>query len=77
MFDHNFHERRTLQGWRLEVKQFPKLTEFGAWRGPRGRQYGGFYTQEEVSFLITFESFQRYKAPRMTRAQGDLAAEAL
>ena len=38
-----------MQGWRLEVKQFPKLTEFGAWRGPKGRQYGGFYTQQEVN----------------------------
>ena len=38
-----------MQGWRLEVKQFPKLTEFGAWRGPKGRQYGGFYTQQEVT----------------------------
>ena len=38
-----------LQGWRLEIRQFPRLTEFGAWRtGQRGERYGGFYTQEEV-----------------------------
>ena len=37
-----------LQGWRIEIKKFPRLTEFGAWRGPPGKQYGGFYTQEQV-----------------------------
>ena len=39
---------RDLQGWRIEIKKFPRLTEFGAWRGPPGKQYGGFYTQEQV-----------------------------
>ena len=39
-----------LQGWRIEVKQFPKLTDFGAWRGPEGHKYGGFYTQQQVQF---------------------------
>ncbi len=38
-----------LQGWRLEIKLYPKLTEFGAWRGKdEANMYGGFYTQEEV-----------------------------
>lgn len=39
-----------LQGWRVEVRAFPQLTNVGAWRGgfdgvPR---YGGYYTQDEV-----------------------------
>jgi hypothetical protein len=47
------------QGWRIEIKQFPKLTEIGSWRDstvenhyttkPRTYKketYGGFYTQE-------------------------------
>lgn len=39
-----------LQGWRLEIKAYPKLTEKGAWRGRAGAKgYGGFYTQDEVS----------------------------
>ena len=43
------------QGWRLEIRKYPKLTEVGAWRegtppyGNRkandGKRYGGFYTQ--------------------------------
>ena len=41
--------RGLLQGWRLEVKQFPRLTEVGAWRQAGGERYGGFYTQDEVS----------------------------
>ncbi|HNE81742.1 MAG TPA: family 20 glycosylhydrolase, partial [Flavobacteriales bacterium] len=32
------------QGWRVEVKKFPKLTEVGAWRTEAdGARYGGFY----------------------------------
>ena len=41
-----------MQGWRLEVKSYPRLTEHGAWRGREGSQYGGFYTQEEVILII-------------------------
>lgn len=37
-----------VQGWRLEVKGYPRLTEHGAWRGREGPSYGGFYSQEEV-----------------------------
>ena len=55
-------------GWRLEIKSLPKLTEIGAWRVPRvggfGKRedpkegeaatYGGFYTQEEVKEVIQY-----------------------
>ena len=38
-----------MQGWRIEIKAFPKLTEFGSWRGrDPDSMYGGFYTQEQV-----------------------------
>lgn len=53
------------QGWRIEIKSFPKLTEIGAWR--KGSQigavtdntfdtlpYGGFYTQEEVRDIVAY-----------------------
>lgn len=55
-------------GWRLESKKFPKLTEIGAFR-PRvgrggnqalglnvddGKPYGGFYTQEQVKDIIAY-----------------------
>lgn len=38
------------QGWRLEVKRYARLTEFGAWRAGTGgeERYGGFYTQDQV-----------------------------
>lgn len=53
------------QGWRLEIKKYPKLTEVGAWRTPAGAagrdpvtgkaiRYGGFYTQDEVRDLVAY-----------------------
>ena len=37
------------QGWRIEIKKYPKLTEIGSKRiDGEGTEYGGFYTQEEV-----------------------------
>ncbi|HEY8508236.1 MAG TPA: family 20 glycosylhydrolase [Steroidobacteraceae bacterium] len=40
------------QGWRLEIRKYPRLTEVGAWRGPA--RYGGFYTQEEVREIVQY-----------------------
>jgi hexosaminidase len=55
------------QGWRIEIKKYPKLTEVGAWRGetvvghvrdkPRkydGKPHGGFYTQEEIREVVAY-----------------------
>ena len=54
------------QGWRIEIKKYPKLTEVGAFRdstppyGNRnsddGKRYGGFYTQEQVKELVAYAS---------------------
>lgn len=56
------------QGWRLEIRKYPRLTEVGAWRkdigfrldpkastayGPDGR-YGGFYTQDQARDLVRY-----------------------
>ncbi len=51
-------------GWRLEIKKYPLLTEKGAWRGPDevipaaygsgNKRYGGFYTQEDVKAIIKY-----------------------
>ncbi len=56
------------QGWRIEIKKYPKLTQVGAWRpgvgfgfasntatayGPDGR-YGGFYTQEDIRDVVKY-----------------------
>jgi hexosaminidase len=52
-------------GWRIEIKSWPKLTQKGAWRGKgcvlpasRGSKpdevYGGFYTQEEIKEIVAY-----------------------
>jgi hexosaminidase len=64
----NFHWHLTEdQGWRIEIKQYPLLTEVGAWRsetlighGGRppfefdGKPYGGYYTQEEIREVLAY-----------------------
>lgn len=54
------------QGWRIEIKKYPRLTEIGAQRretvrghgalnlGGDGRPVAGFYTQEEVRDLVAY-----------------------
>jgi hexosaminidase len=43
------------QGWRLEIRKYPRLTSVGAWRiDPNGTRYGGYYTQDEVRGIVRF-----------------------
>lgn len=56
------------QGWRLQIKSLPKLTEVGAWRvdktGTFGKfsapttdepkTYGGFYTHEDIKEIVQY-----------------------
>ena len=45
------------QGWRLEIKKYPKLTELGARFAPRYHEpesHEGFYTQKEMKELIEY-----------------------
>lgn len=43
------------QGWRIEIKKYPKLTELGAWRTEKdGSRYGGFYTQDEIKEVVAY-----------------------
>ena len=52
------------QGWRVEIKALPLLTEKGAWRGPDevipssfgsgNKRYGGFYTQEQIKDIVKY-----------------------
>ncbi len=54
------------QGWRVEIKKYPRLTEIGAWRGGTwlghdntdshddGVRYGGFYTQEQLHSIVQY-----------------------
>jgi len=57
------------QGWRIEIKRYPKLTSVGAWRKPAGAagidehgqpvRYGGFYTQDEIRDIVRYAA-ERY-----------------
>lgn len=43
------------QGWRIEIKKYPKLTEIGAFRKENdGRMYGGFYTQDDIREVVAY-----------------------
>lgn len=53
------------QGWRIQIKKYPKLTEIGAWRDSTvigqynsGRydhhRYGGFYTQKQIKDVVSY-----------------------
>jgi hexosaminidase len=42
------------QGWRIEIKKYPRLTEVGAWRGEGDERYGGFYTQADVKEIVEY-----------------------
>ncbi|MDF9831743.1 family 20 glycosylhydrolase [Parabacteroides sp. PF5-6] len=43
------------QGWRIEIKKYPKLTEIGSKRiEGEGFEYGGYYTQEEVKEVVQY-----------------------
>lgn len=45
------------QGWRIEIKAYPGLTERGAFRNPKGGNNGpdnGYYTQDELKELVAY-----------------------
>ncbi len=57
------------QGWRLEIKKYPRMTEIGAWRKQTlighglaenkvydGIPHGGFYTQAQMLELVAYAS---------------------
>jgi len=52
------------QGWRIEIKKYPRLTSVGAWRSTTtktgaeqtfdGVPHGGFYTQDEIRDVVAY-----------------------
>ena len=43
------------QGWRIEIPEYPRLTEVGAWRTEAdGSTYGGYYTQAEIREVVEY-----------------------
>jgi hexosaminidase len=59
------------QGWRIEIKQYPRLTEMAHWRDETivgharesktydGVGYGGFYTQDQIRHIVQYAA-ERY-----------------
>ena len=52
------------QGWRIEIKKYPRLTEVGAWRNSKALaygkapndtlRYGGYYTQDDIREIVAY-----------------------
>lgn len=57
------------QGWRIDIRQYPRLTQVGAWRRQTligrpdpdstkwrfdGQPHGGFYTQDDIAELVAY-----------------------
>ena len=57
------------QGWRIEIKKYPRLTEVGGWRKQTlvgrqqtdslkrvydGQRHGGFYTQDDIREIVAY-----------------------
>ena len=45
------------QGWRIEVKKYPRLASVAAWRSEtmgNGVPHGGFYTQDDVREIVQY-----------------------
>jgi hexosaminidase len=43
------------QGWRIEIRKYPKLTSVGAWRTESdGSRSGGFYTQQDIRDVVEY-----------------------
>lgn len=42
------------QGWRIEIRKYPKLTGEGAFRDEFGRRHGGFYTQDDIREVVAY-----------------------
>lgn len=49
------------QGWRIEIKAYPRLTEIGAYRAKKNHKskdgsgrYGGFFTQEQIREIVAY-----------------------
>ena len=45
------------QGWRIEIRKYPRLTSVGSWRKETlgdGQPHGGFYTQDEIREVVAY-----------------------
>ena len=74
------------QGWRIEIKKYPKLQKVAAFRDETlighfsdephqfdGKKYGGFYTQKEIKVVPNFIDLEKYKTTHTDCARDILA----
>ena len=73
------------QGWRIEIKKYPKLTEYGAWRngsmvGPYSDmkfdtvRYGGYYTQNDIREIVAYAKMRYVTVLPNTETPGHFLA---
>jgi len=78
------------QGWRIEIKKYPRLTEIGAWRideapdkwsyftkngdGKTDKSYGGFYTQEDIKEIVAYATERNITVLPEIEMPGHMAA---
>jgi hexosaminidase len=76
------------EGWRIEIKSLPKLTQVGAWRQnqigwfgwfekpdpDQPKDYGGYYTQDEVREIVAYALARNIQIMPEINAPGHSAA---
>jgi hexosaminidase len=77
------------QGWRIEIKKFPKLTQIGAWRVNKNdywwndrpqasaneeANYGGFYTQNQIREVIAYAASKQIEVIPEIEMPGHVAS---
>ena len=73
-------------GWRIEIKAYPKLTTTGAWHPVTALdkpsthiandQYGGFYTQDEISEVVAYAAARHIRVVPEIDMPGHMSAAA-
>ncbi len=77
------------QGWRIEIKKYPKLTQIGAWRVNKNNywwndrpqansneksEYGGYYTQEQIKEIIDYATAKQIEVIPEIEMPGHVAS---
>ncbi len=77
------------QGWRIEIKKFPKLTQIGAWRVNKNEywwndrpqasaneeaNYGGYYTQNQIREIIAYAASKQIEVIPEIEMPGHVAS---
>lgn len=73
-------------GWRIEIKKYPKLTEVGAWHPITGQEknskhskdgrYGGFYTQDDIREIVAYAAARHIRILPEIDMPGHMSAAA-